>query len=255
MSSPPGSPRRQSEISSFRGAEPKRKPRGKPKRGKSPDKTLPFFEKGRFDDVTLVVGDKQLYSNSCLLSYNSSKFMQVLSDDNVGKGKGKTAASKDLDLSHHTFGDVCALLSFIDPRVPYDLTDEDAFRLLPIAEEYDIAPLKKASERTVTESFLKKRRGRRAGCVPTDETIRHLGLADKYQLKDLHEMCCIELVANDNPLSSNMVSASKDLSEHAKLQVLEKKVDKLNMALARARRINTEKEQAKDTRGSTLWKK
>lgn len=254
-SSPPTSPRRQSEMSSLRGAEPKRKPRGKPKRAPSPDRTLPFFQQDEFSDVTIKVGDKQLYSNRCLLSYSSPVFMKLLGDDSPGKGKTKSAASKDLDLSEKKFEDVCDLMSFIDPRVTKDLTDEEAMNLIFLAEEYDIAGLKKSCAWTITESFYKKRKGRRCGSVPTDETIRYLILADKSGLTDLKCMCIDELVANDNPFSCKMVSEKEELSEHVKRQVLEKKLDRVNLALARERRLRTETNQSTDTRGSKIWKK
>jgi hypothetical protein len=107
----------------------------------------------------------------------------------------------------------------------------------------------------VTESFFKKKKGRRAGHIPSSETIRYLCLADKYKMKDLHEMCCDELVANDDPTISRSIVNEGDLSECTKRQVMEKKFEKVSLALARERRKNTENEQPKDTRGSHIWRK
>jgi len=91
--------------------------------------------------------------------------------------------------------------------------------------------------------------------VPTDVTITHLGLADKYDFKELQEMCMDELVANDNPFSGKIIAENKDLSEHVKRQVLERKLEKVNLALARERRLNTERDQTHDTKGGKVWRK
>lgn len=65
------------------------------------------------------VGEKRLYSNKCLLCYNSTVFREQL----LGDGKGKASkGSKDLDLSEKRYDDVCELLAFIDPRVDTNLT-------------------------------------------------------------------------------------------------------------------------------------
>lgn len=253
-----GSPRKPSDITSLRGAEPKRKAKGGPKRSKSPAITYPFFEEDEFSDVSIkTTGERKLFSNKCLLSYSSPVFRKKLSDEagGGGKGKTKTAGNKELDLSDKKFGDVCEMLAFIDPRVEYKLKDSDAIQLLPLAEEFELRQLKSSCEWTITESFFKMRRGRKAGCVPTDETVKHLILADKYDFKDLKEMCMEELVANDNPFSGKMIADNGELSEHVKRQVLERKLEKVNLALAKERRIRTERDQAKDTRGSTIWRK
>lgn len=253
-----GSPRKGSDVTSLRGAEPKRKGAKERKRSKSPAHKFPFFEEDEFSDVSIKCGggDKKLFSNRCLLSYSSPVFTKMLGDKSGGdKGKSKTTGNKELDLSEKRYGDVVEMLAFIDPRVEYKLKDSDAFQLLPLAEEFDIKQLKKSCEWTVTESFFRMKKGRRVGCVPTDITIKYLIVADKHDFKDLKEMCMEELVANDNPFSCKVISDSDELSEHVKRQVLEKKLDKVNLALAKERRNRTEHGQMKDTRGGTVWKK
>ncbi|WAR21152.1 hypothetical protein MAR_015126 [Mya arenaria] len=131
----------------------------------------------------------------------------------------------------------------------------DCYRLLPLAEEYEIKPLLKSCETSLTESFANMRKGRRAGSVATDVTMQHLSCADKYNFSDLQEMCMEELVANDNPFSGKIVADSQELSEHVKRQVLERKLDRVNMVLARERRINTERDQSRDTKGGKIWRK
>lgn len=252
-----GSPRKQSEVSSLKGAEPKTKPKGKGTKGnKHPVKVLPFFEPDEFSDVTIIVGEKRLYSNKCLLSYNSPIFAKQLADGGTeGKGKNKTVASKELDLSEKKYEEVCELLAFIDPRVDVTLKDDDAFRLIPMAHEFEIAPLLKACEFTVTQSFYKMRKGKRSGSVPIDVCIQYLIVADKHKFKDLLEMCMEECVSNDNPFTNKNISESSSLSEGVKVHILERKLDKVNMILAKERRTKVEKQQIKDTRGSKIWTK
>lgn len=135
------------------------------------------------------------------------------------------------------------------------LSEEDAIRLLPLADEFDVKPLTKACGYTITQSYYKQRKGRRPGNINTEVTVRNLILADKYNFKDLQEMCIEELVKSDNPYSGKLVSDNKDLSEYMKRQVLERKLEKLNMALVRERRLRTERNQSESVKGEKIWKK
>ncbi|XP_052254604.1 uncharacterized protein LOC127860529 [Dreissena polymorpha] len=257
----PVSPRKGSVPASLTGAEPKRKSKGKSKGPKSSKvENLPFMEADEFSDVTIIIDEKRLYFNKCLLCYNSPVLRkQLTADDGGSSGKGAKSTgnkpSKDLDMSDKRFDDVCELLAFMDPRVETALSDQDCFRLLPLAEEFDMKPLMKSCEVTLTNSFAGIRRGRKPGSVATDVTIANLAIADKYHFPVLQEMCMEELVANDNPFSGKVIADNVDLSEHVKRQVLERKLEKVNMALARERRINTEREQPRDSKGGKIWKK
>ena len=89
---------------------------------------------------TFQIGDKRLYSNKCLLCYNSPVLHKKLVGDAAGSGaapsgdkkggkgkdtgapKGGGGASKDLDMSDKKYDDVCELLGYIDPRVETTLT-------------------------------------------------------------------------------------------------------------------------------------
>lgn len=133
--------------------------------------------------------------------------------------------------------------------------EEDAIRLLPLADEFDIKPLMKACGFTITQSYYKQRKGRRPGNINSEITVRNLCIADKYNFKDLQEMCIDELVKSDNPYSGKLVSENKELSEYMKRQVLERKLEKLNMALAREKRLRTERNQAENVKGEKIWKK
>ena len=60
---------------------------------------------------------------------------------------------------------------------------------------------------------------------------------------------------SDNPYSGKLVSENKELSEFMKRQVLERKLEKLNMALVRERRMRTERSQTESSKGDKIWKK
>ena len=137
----------------------------------------------------------------------------------------------------------------------FSISEEDAIRLLPLSDEYAVKPLTKACGFTITQTYYKQRKGRRPGNINSDITVRNLVIADKYEFKDLQEMCIEELVKSDNPYSGKLVSENKELSEFMKRQVLERKLEKLNMALVRERRMRTERSQTESSKGDKIWKK
>lgn len=127
--------------------------------------------------------------------------------------------------------------------------------MITLAEEYDIDQLKKVCGSNIIGSFIRKKKGRRAGCVPTDETVRYLILADKHGLEELQKLCIDELIANDNPYSSRFFSECDELSEHMKCEVYKKKLERTSQALVKERRLKTERDQAKDTKDGKIWRK
>lgn len=233
---PPSSPRKSSDVTSLRGAVPKRK--GK-KRSKSPLRfrsPLPFFESDEHSDVTLVVDDKRLYSNKCLLVYNSKVFEKQLGDDGGKGGRGMAkAANKELVLNDKKFDDMVELLAYIDPRVDCELTDQAAMRLAPLAEEYEIKRLQKDCEETLTSSYADMRKGRKSGMVPTETTLKYLETADKYKHEKLLEMCVADCV--DNPyIDSRMDKLDDEISLSVQKEILRRKNKKLSYQLSKKTR-------------------
>ncbi|XP_060574580.1 uncharacterized protein LOC132732203 [Ruditapes philippinarum] len=131
-------------------------------------------------------------------------------------------------------------VSNIDPRVDYIITEQSAIALLPLAEEYEIASLKKLCEQTIMQSFRNMRKGKKRGeCIPVDISLEYLHMADKYEFPGLRNLVTDEFVNNEDPKAMATLLESSLISEHVKLNVLDKKVEKVHFELDKERRERT----------------
>ena len=137
----------------------------------------------------------------------------------------------------YTYPDCITLLSH-----SLFVTDEIAFRLLPLAEEYEMKQLIKASEETLTRTFYRLRKSHRQGSLPVDTTIQYLKVADRFKYADLTNMCTEECIANESPNIVRAITECDELSEPIKVCTLKGKLDKVNFALAKERRAKAERE-------------
>ncbi|XP_045188555.1 protein roadkill-like [Mercenaria mercenaria] len=192
---------------------------------------LPFFKQDQFTDVVLQVGGKKLYTCRALLAFNSPVMAKILSS-------GSTK-NKDLDLPEKEYEDVVELLAFIDPRVDYLITEQSAIALLPLAEEYEIRSLKELCEQTIIQSFRRMKKGKKPGSIPVDISLEYLHMADKYEFPGLRKLVTDEFVNNEDPNATKSLMESTLISEHMKLTVLDKKVEKVHFELDRERRERT----------------
>ncbi|KAL4224353.1 hypothetical protein ACF0H5_017807 [Mactra antiquata] len=247
-----------------KGAEPKPRGKGQSRSDARIKEKLPFMEDGPFCDVIISVGERKFYSNSGILAYNSPVLMSKLTDNQTNatetggrKGQKKVQTSskknKELDWSHINYKDVYEMLAFIDPRVDTELTDEAATRLLPLSEEFDMKQMRKFCLLTLYDKFSGLQKGKRPGSIHIDTTIRYLKLADLYEREDagnkpdrsrlrksLRTLCVNELVANNNPFIGKLVADTDGISEELKRSILEKKLNQVNMVLARERRARVD---------------
>ena len=134
------------------------------------------------------------------------------------------------------------------------LADDDAVRLIRLADEYEMRRLKQACGQTMTQSYFGMIKGRRAGSVPTDVTLQYLVLADKHKFEDLTNMCADECVAKDSLYDTRAITNCEDLSEGMKVKILDKRLERVKLQLARERRMRTDKEEM-DSKGGRMWRK
>ena len=137
----------------------------------------------------------------------------------------------------------CKQFTTFDSLV-FSFPENDAFRLLPLAEEYQMKQIIKASESTLNNSFFRMRKGRRPGSLPLDTTLQHLIVADRYKYTDLTGMCIDECIANESPNVIRAITECTELSEPIKVGTLKGKLDKVSLALAKERRDKAERENA-----------
>lgn len=208
---------------------------------------LPFFKQDQYTDVVLQVGGKKLFTCRALLAYNSPVLARILSS-------GSTK-NKDLDLPEKEYEDVVELLAYIDPRVDYIITEQSAIALLPLAEEYEISGLKQLCEQTIIKAFKELRRGKKHGQLPVEISLEYLHIADKYEFPGLRNLVTDEFVYSEDQYSTKALLESTLISEHVKLMVLDKKVEKVHVDLEKERRERTSIETKLGDYGNRRFRK
>lgn len=208
---------------------------------------LPFFKQDQYTDVVLQVGGKKLFTARALLAYNSPVLARILSS-------GSTK-NKDLDLPEKEYEDVVELLAYIDPRVDYIITEQSAIALLPLADEYEISGLKQLCEQTIMKAFRELRKGKKHGQLPVEISLEYLHLADKYEFPGLRHLVTDEFVYNEDQYCTKALLESTLISEHVKLMVLDKKVEKVHVELEKERRERTSIETKLGDYGNRRFRK
>ncbi|XP_071163150.1 BTB and MATH domain-containing protein 36-like [Mytilus edulis] len=165
-------------------------------------------------DVNLTVEEKPLYTSRSLLAFASPVFKCMFS------GEFKEKGQSNIDLPDKSYQDVSEMIRFIHPGFSDDLEagTDSAFRLLPIAEEYQIDKLKEKCE-DVLLSKLK------SGSYTQDFVVDSLIVADKYVLQNLLQEC-IELCSKSKTLWQ-VVKDSKTMSLEIKTKAFESRLRKL----------------------------
>ena len=119
------------------------------------------------------------------------------------------------------------------------ISEQSAIALLPLAEEYEISGLKQLCEQTIIKAFKELRKGKKHGILPVEISLEYLHIADKYEFPALRNLVTDQFVLNEDPYSTKVLLESTLLSEHVKLMVLDKKVEKVHVELEKERRERT----------------
>ena len=135
------------------------------------------------------------------------------------------------------------------------IPEQSAIALLPLAEEYEISGLKQLCEQTIIKGFRELRKGKRHGQLPVEISLEYLHLADKYEFPALRNFVTDEFVHNDDPYSTKVLLESKLISEHVKLMVLDKKVERVHVDLEKERRERTSIETKLGDYGNRRFRK
>lgn len=83
------------------------------------------------------------------------------------------------------------------------------------------------------------KKGRKPGTVPVEISLEYLHMADKYEFPGLRNLVIDEFVNNEDPNATKSLLESTVISEHVKLTVLDKKVEKVHFELDKELRERT----------------
>ena len=135
------------------------------------------------------------------------------------------------------------------------LSEQSAIALLPLADEYEISGLKQLCEQTIIKAFRELRKGKKHGQLPVEISLEYLHLADKYEFPGLRNLVTDEFVYNEDPYGTKALLESTLISEHVKLMVLDKKVEKVHVDLEKERRERTSIETKLGDYGNRRFRK
>ena len=126
---------------------------------------------------------------------------------------------QQITLPNKDYASISDMLSFLHPGVEFSLTIESAFRLLPLADEYQISVLKNACEDVLLREL-------RDQIYPTtDYVLKCMECAEKCSLPSLIEKCTEIFSDPDVPLKE--LKESQDISLERKAKVYESRIKKM----------------------------
>ncbi|XP_061167964.1 uncharacterized protein LOC133176921 [Saccostrea echinata] len=203
---------------------------------------LPFLKDSLYTDTILVVEGKKFYIHRSLLGYASEHFQKLFAVAHAANAAGDRKTKPEIVIKDKTYNDFVELLAFFHPGVVRELTDKTAVRLLPIADEYEMRPLKKRCE-NVLVNHLKKNSSlfNSATKGPPTQRFRRdnapeillkcTKAADKGHSKAVLEECLKVFANPDIPLKD--LKNSTDISDQIKAKIFETRVDTTSTKLTK----------------------
>ena len=126
---------------------------------------------------------------------------------------------QQITLPEKDYSAVSEMLSFLHPGVDFTLTIESAFRLLPLADEYQISVLKNACEDVLLREL-------REQIFPAaDFILKCMECAEKCSMPTLTDKCA-ELFS-DPDISLTELQESNEIAIHTKARIYERRIKKM----------------------------
>ncbi|XP_060591755.1 BTB and MATH domain-containing protein 15-like [Ruditapes philippinarum] len=140
--------------------------------------TFDFSEKTWTNDFALIVEDEKLYVSKAVLALLSPVFNRMFQTD--FREKDQT----ELNLPGKKVREMRDFLRSIYPGMSECISDENVYKLLPLAEEYQVTTLTAKCERFLISRLNKE--------LPADDTKMMLQTAAIYNMEDLLVKLCKE---------------------------------------------------------------
>ncbi|KAK3589071.1 hypothetical protein CHS0354_008721 [Potamilus streckersoni] len=189
--------------------------------GDNPDH--PFNTEYEFSDVVLCVEGQKLFASKSLLALASPVFSCMFTSEFREKYE------KEIHLPGKSYQTIEDLLRFMHPGIELKLSDDTAFRLLPLAEEYQIDLLKKNCEEHLVNRL------ETSTYTSVDFLIKCMEVSEKCRLQKLLELCMNKFETSNMQL--------RELDESGVSLMVKARIYK-----RRLERLETEREEA------IIWK-
>ncbi|XP_045207347.2 uncharacterized protein LOC123559517 [Mercenaria mercenaria] len=139
-----------------------------------------FTKKTWRDDVTFLVEDQHLYATKAVLAMVSSVFEAMFGTN------FRERDEKEVPLPGKRFEDFNEFLQCIYPTSQKKIDEENVYKVLPLADEYDVKSLIKKCKRFLSFHLVNDR-------LPTEEVILCHRLATRHKFQSLRKVCATRL--------------------------------------------------------------
>ncbi|XP_033735037.1 kelch-like protein 15 [Pecten maximus] len=154
------------------------------------EQILYFKDEQPLSDLVLLVEGERLFASRSLLAFASPVFSIMFTSE------FKERDQKEIELPGKKAKDIDELLKFLHPGMDDNLEQGNmsAFRLLPIAEEYQLAKLTEKCEDTILEKVLEGNLNRDKG----EFVVKCLEVCARYGLEKLYNV--VTQKCSENPV-------------------------------------------------------
>ncbi|CAC5406926.1 uncharacterized protein LOC127700787 isoform X1 [Mytilus californianus] len=212
---------------------------------------LPFLKEDSYTDTILVIEGRKLYTHRSLLGYASPYFTKLLNSAHSAALSEKKAKA-ELKIADKNYADFVDMFAFFHPGVCRELNDKMALRLLPLADEFQMAALKDRCERLLVNVLKKTPMVNRASKGPPthknrrDNTpeilLKCIKAADQGNSKVLLDQCIRMFSSPEIALKD--LKASSEISDTTKSKIFETRMDAASNKLSRmANELDREKHE------------
>lgn len=181
---------------------------------KRDDQNLYFKEEQPLSDLVLLVEGESLFASRSLLAFASPVFSIMFTSEFKEKDQ------KEIELPGKKAKDIDELLKFLHPGMDDNLEQGhlSAFRLLPIAEEYQLGKLTEKCEDTILEKVLEGNLNGDKG----EFVVKCLQVCARYGLEKLYKI--VTQKCSENPVLVKSVRKSDALPLEVKNRVFEERL-------------------------------
>ncbi|XP_053386389.1 BTB and MATH domain-containing protein 38-like [Mercenaria mercenaria] len=159
-------------------------------------------------DLTLVVEDHKIPVLKAVLCIASPVFRAMLESDFQEKSK------REIPLPGKSYEDFVEFLKCIYPDKMKKITEKNAYKLLPLAHEYEVKKMEKRCQKVLIQAV------RNSHMKNVMELYRHIHMSETYRLEELKKIC-IYLASEHNLEQFKVARQTYQISDASHYMIIE----------------------------------
>ncbi|XP_053395339.1 uncharacterized protein LOC128555792 isoform X2 [Mercenaria mercenaria] len=142
--------------------------------------TFDFTRRSWRDDVTFLIEDNRLYATKAILGIASPVFEAMFGSS------FKERDQEEIPLPGKNFEDFNEFLHCIYPKSQREIDEENVYKVLPLADEYDVKSLIKECKQFLSSHIMSE-------STSTHDVMLCHGIATRHKFKSIREVCARRL--------------------------------------------------------------